>query len=153
GDIIGHPEDWAEACGDAAALSNPDNETARDFFEAHFTPYHVFTDQHPEALFTGYYEPMLFGSMLATDRFNVPVYGVPKDLTPGQSYFSREDITNGAIATRAPILLYVDDAVMLFFMQVQGSGKVILPDGKIVGLQYAAQNGYPYVGIGPFMRD
>lgn len=151
---IGDQAGWANACASAAALPEAVTDVeARIFFETLFTPNHVTTEREPRAHFTGYYEPLLFGAMTRDERFSVPVYGVPSDMEPGAPYLERAAINAGALEGKAPVLLYVDDAVMLFFLHVQGSGKVILPDGKIVGLQYAAQNGYPYVGIGALMRD
>lgn len=150
---IGSQQGWADACAAIPHYGSATDDEARLFFEQYFTPFHVTTGREPQGLFTGYYEPLLMGSMTPDARFNVPVYGVPGDLVSGEEYFTREQIESGALAGRAPVLLYVDDAVMLFFLHVQGSGKVILPDGSITGIQYAGQNGHQYIGIGALMRD
>jgi membrane-bound lytic murein transglycosylase A len=139
---------------------------ARVFFETWFTPVLVDRPAH----FTGYYEPHLSGSRLPTPRFRVPIYGRPKDLVTadlGQfrhafegehvagriegtklvPYATRAEIDAHGLAT-APIILYTDDPVSAFFLQIQGSGLAKLNDGEVVRLAYAAKNGRPYTPIG-----
>ena len=149
GDSIGDLHGWYDACHAAAQLPPVNDDQARAFFEQHFDPYHVTTEREPQGHITGYYEPLLQGSRKRGGPFQVPVYGVPS----GDRHFSREEVDNGALKGRAPILLFVDDPVMLFFMHTQGSGKVRLPDGTLIGLQYAAQNGYSFIPIGKPMKD
>ncbi len=71
----------------------------------------------------------------------------------GTSYLTREQIEAGGLDGHAKILLYVDDPVMLFFLHIQGSGKVRLENGALVGLQYAAQNGREFVPIGRLLKE
>ena len=122
------------------------------------------------AHFTGYYEPELSGSRLPAPRYRVPIYGRPKDLvtvdlgsfrhafegehiagriegTKLVPYAARADIDAHGLPA-APVLLYTDDPVSAFFLQIQGSGLVKLSDGEIVRLAYAAKNGRPYTPIG-----
>ncbi|MBC8014056.1 MAG: murein transglycosylase A [Methyloceanibacter sp.] len=156
-----------------AALHLGDNvsgDAARIFFEDLYTP-HVIEGAEEPAFVTGYYEPEVQGSRTRGGKFQVPVYGRPDDLitlapdterarfndritdlrqTPeGQvPYYTREEIGAGALAGRERELLYLDDEVELFFMQVQGSGRVRLADGSSLRLGYAAKNGHPYTSIG-----
>ena len=151
GASVGDAESWRAVCGFTREFVNPTDAEARSFFEQYFTPYRVTTTYNELGRLTGYYEPLLQGSYSRTPRFNVPVYGVPRNFS--KPSYSRAQIVNGALNGKAPVLLYVDDALMLFFLHIQGSGKVQLPDGKIVGLQYAAQNGHEYVPIGRVMKE
>ena len=127
-------------------------------------------------LFTGYYEPWLVGSRVRDARFKVPVYRRPGDLLTvdlslfpaaksqgkllgrekgGQvvPYFSRGEITSGALDGKGLELLWLEDPVDLFFLQVQGSGRVTLEDGVQVRVQYDAQNGHPYRSLGKVLIE
>lgn len=149
GDAIGDAAAWRSVCAEAQRLTAPTDAQARDFFEQHFQPMWVTTGREPQGQFTGYYEPLLRGSTTRQGPFQTPVYGVPA----GRKNYTRAEIDAGALQGSAPVLLYVDDPVMLFFLHIQGSGKVQMADGSLLGLQYAAQNGYSYVPIGKPMRD
>lgn len=142
---------WREVCAEAGSIDPTDEARIRQFFEARFQPHKVETEAQAMGLFTGYYEPIINGSRTRTPPFTTPVYGVPADLR--KPYLTREEIVRGDIGARAPVLLYVDDPVKLFFLHVQGSGKVRLPDGSLIGLQYAAQNGHEYVPIGRTLKE
>ncbi len=150
GTAIGDREAWRYACKAAAKFKNPTDEEARQFFEANFTPYRVKTPASSKGRITGYYEPLLHGSMRRIGPYQTPVYGMPRR---GPPYPDRAGIEAGGLRGNAPVLLYVQDPVMLFFLHIQGSGKVRLNDGRIVGLQYAGQNGYPYWAIGRTLKD
>ena len=163
------------ACARGLALGDRiDGETARNFFETHFTP-HVVEPKEP-GFVTGYYEPEVRGARARVDRFTVPVYGRPDDLittaaeterarfndritgfreTAGgrAPYYSREQIEAGALAEKGLEVLYVEDMVELFYMQVQGSGLVHLDDGSSVRLTYAGKNGHPYTSIGRLLVE
>lgn len=168
---------WRDVCAVALQMAPPDRETARAFFEANFTPYRVLNvDGTEEGLVTGYYEPLLRGSRTATGRYRFPVYGVPDDLLVVEMtelhpalkgmrlrgrlegrrvvpYFDRAQIEGGAAAVRGKELLWVDDAVELFFLQIQGSGRILLESGETVHLGYAEQNGHPYRSIGRLLVE
>lgn len=148
---VGERQNWNRVCAMAEQNPEPSDEAARQFFENNFTPYKVETEATTKGLHTGYYEPIINGSKKRHAPYLTPVYGVPSDLS--KPYFTREQIVNGAIKGRAPVLLYVDDPVMLFFLHIQGSGKVRLPDGSLIGLQYAAQNGREFVPIGRVLKE
>lgn len=163
----------AEACAaavDLAAAGVVTREAARTFFETHFAPFRVVQDIKP-GLVTGYYEPEVDGSRTKKGRFQTPVYARPKDLvavrpdefrakyngeltsmreTPDGlvPFYTREEIEKGALKGRDLEILYLDEPVELFFMQIQGSGRVRLPDGSRVRLGYASKNGHPYTSIG-----
>jgi membrane-bound lytic murein transglycosylase A len=170
---------WRAVCERALALAGEDALAIRRFFEAHFTPYLLVNpDGSTQGLVTGYYEPLLRGSRTRTAEYAQPVLGVPPDLLTidladlapelknrrlrgrlvGQRvlpYYSREEINALRLAERYPdkVLLWVDDAVELFFLQIQGSGRVRLPDGETVRIGYADQNGHPYKAIGRVLAE
>lgn len=150
---VGDASNWMGACSAAQQLTVYDDATARQFFEDHFGPYRVTTERYPFGRMTGYYLPLLKGSMTPDATYRFPVYGVPRNFVKGAPMPERSQIEAGALNGIAPVLLYVDDPVMLFFVHIQGSGKVQLPDGRIVTIQYAAQNGHSYVAIGRPMKE
>ena len=157
----------------AAALelgANTDRATARAFFETHYVP-HVVAGAEQAGFVTGYYEPEVMGARELGGKFTVPVYHRPDDLvtlkpdderarfngeitgmretTDGpKPYYTRAEIDGGALSGRGLELLYLEDPVELYFMQVQGSGRVRLADGSVVRLGFAAKNGHPYTSIG-----
>jgi membrane-bound lytic murein transglycosylase A len=160
--------DWSPVCEAAAQVPAGG---ARAFFEASFQPFAVSAGNNPEGLFTGYYEPLLQGSRKRTDRYRVPLYIRPPDLVmvdlgdfreepKGQRiagrveegdlvpYPDRKAIEEGALSGRELELVWVDDPVDAFFLQIQGSGRVRLDDGTEMRVGYAAQNGHPYFAIG-----
>ena len=161
---------WRAACSEAKGLPASDAGALRRFFEARFTPYLLTNpDATTSGLVTGYYEPLLHGSRTRSARYAQPVLGVPPDLLTIEladvlpelkgmrlrgrlqgnkvvPYYARAEISAHPAGNRA--LLWVDDAIELFFLQIQGSGRVKLPDGKLVRVGYADQNGHPYQSIG-----
>jgi membrane-bound lytic murein transglycosylase A len=139
-DLIDAP-DWRPLCRMAADVTD-----ARAFFELFFVPV-VIGD--PPALFTGYYEPELSGSPVRTGRFVHPIYAMPPELAPGKIWHSRSEIENGRLlAGRGLELAWLDDPVEVFFLQVQGSGRIRFPDGRVLRLGYAGKNNQPYRSIG-----
>jgi membrane-bound lytic murein transglycosylase A len=163
---------WQAVCARSGELVQADNAALRAFFEEGFTPYQVFNpDGSSQGLITGYYEPKLVGSRVQTERFRYPLYAVPDDLlvidlsdTYPQlkgmrlrgrlqdkrvvPYYNRAEIETGKAAQQGRELFWADDAVELFFLHIQGSGRVELPDGSLVKIGYAEQNGHPYISIG-----
>lgn len=144
---------WASLCSEADGVSGGDAQEARLFFERRFQPYRVLNNGRDKGLFTGYYEPTLFGSTRKTADYRYPLYLPPPEMRKGQSYYSHAEINGGALAGRRLELLWVDDPVMLFFMQIQGSGRVRLADGREWLVGYAGQNGHSYVSLGKIMGD
>lgn len=155
--------DWLPACGAAAG-------NARNFFERNFTPYRLSAGTERQGLFTGYYEPLISGSRTKHDAYQTPVYGLPPDLIQvdlslfganftgehisgkldGQRlvpYANRAEIDAHGLAN-TKILFWCNDPVALFFLQIQGSGRVRFDDGSSARVGYAGANGRPYTAIG-----
>ena len=172
-----HGPSWKRVCDLARAADGKPGHDPRRFFESQLKPYAIqAADGNPSGLVTGYYEPLLRGSRTRAIGFEQPVRGVPDDLLTVDlsavfpelkdkrvrgrlvgnkvvPYWSRGEIAARGDKLPAPTLLYVDDAVELFFLQVQGSGRVKLADGTMTRLNYADQNGYPYQSIGRVLVD
>lgn len=129
---------------DALTLDITRADDARAFFEHCFQPYAIRPHQG-HGFLTAYYEPLVEASFEKTEIYSVPLYAKSDDLT--ESYFTRAEIEDGALAGRGLERLYLKSPVDLFFMQVQGSGKARLPDGTTRRIQYAGRNGQPYVTI------
>lgn len=162
--------DWEAPC--AAAASWPDRDAAA-FFESHFRTVRVGTGA---AMATGYYEPEILGSRTRQPGYTIPVYRRPNDLIDvdlgkfsdafkgkrirgrlsGLSlvpYYSRTEIETGALANRGLEIAWAADAAEFFFLQIQGSGRLRLPDGSVMRIGYDSQNGHDYVGIGKLLKD
>jgi membrane-bound lytic murein transglycosylase A len=152
--------DWRQACTDAKG-------DGRAFFEKNFTP---FAATGSEALFTGYYEPQIRGSRARQGAYQTPVYGLPSDLVRADlglfnpklkgehisgkvdghilvPYADRAQINARGLAA-AHVLFYTDDVIAFFFLQIQGSGRVVFDDGATARIAYAGENGQPYTAIG-----
>ncbi|AQR72273.1 murein transglycosylase A [Sphingomonas sp. LM7] len=162
--------DWAESC---RAAANWPARDARAFFVRYFDTAQIGDGK---AFATGYYEPEIHGCRERRSGCDVPVYGVPTDLidvdlglfsddlkgkkirgrVEGKNfvpYFDRTAIEQGKLQGRAPVIAYANDPVEIFFLQVQGSGRLRLPDGGVMRIGYAGQNGRDYTGIGKLMKD
>lgn len=138
-------------CQQAKTYNVLDAAGVRQFLEKHFLPYQLSnTDGSRDGLITGYYEPLLLGSRTPSERFRYPIYQQPH---PTMAYFSREEIDGTAGALLGYELLWVDDLVDLFFLHIQGSGRVALESGEVVRVGYAGQNGHPYVAIGKLLIE
>ncbi len=134
--------DWQSLCAVAQTIENP-----KAFFELFFRPVLIENGQKP--LFTGYYEPELDGSLVRTDRFRFPVYGQPREARGAGQWLSRGEIeTSGVMEGRGLEIAWVDDPVELFFLQIQGSGRIRLPDGHHLRVGYGGSNGHEYRSIG-----
>lgn len=171
--IFGTYGQWQSLC--AMALVAPD---MRSFMADNFDAYTVVAGSG-NSLFTGYYEASLRGAFQKDATHTTPLYGLPKnyftaklddffqnnpDLQGKQlvgrvvgnrfvPQFNRASIDAGALDKDAEILLWVDDEVDAFFLHIQGSGRVILPDGAVQHVGYAGANGHPYVAIGKYLID
>ncbi|WP_375229444.1 murein transglycosylase A [Roseobacter sp. S98] len=134
--------DWRAVC--AFATSNPD---PRHFFELLFRPV-LITDGN-DGLFTGYFEPELSGSRYPTGTYRYPVYAMPPEARDVDQWYSRRELLEtDKLAGRGLEIAWVDDPVELFFLQIQGSGRITLPDGGKVRVGYGGANGHPYRSIG-----
>jgi membrane-bound lytic murein transglycosylase A len=156
--------DWQSLCAEAASVPHGG---AAAFFRDRFEWVRVGSG---EAFATGYYEPEILGSRAAGPGFSVPIYKVPDDLVrcygpqgTGRGrvdhegycvlYYTRAEIEDGALAGRGLELGWAADPIELFFLQIQGSGRIKLPDGQVMRIGYADQNGRDYVAIGRLLRD
>lgn len=134
--------DWRALC--AYADQNPE---PRAFFELLFRP--VLIEDGNDGLFTGYFEPELDGSRYQTPRFRYPVYSMPPEARVNRPWLTRRDILAGdAMSGRGLEIAWVDDPVELFFLQIQGSGRIRLPDGTFLRVGYQGSNGHDYSSIG-----
>lgn len=134
--------DWSALC--KLAQDHPD---ARSFFEMFFRP--VLIGGKRPALFTGYYEPELQGARHRTARFRYPLYRKPPDLPSGEQWHTRQEIErDGLLRDRGLELAWVDNPVDVFFLQIQGSGRIRLRDGSALRVGYGGSNGHRYRSIG-----
>jgi membrane-bound lytic murein transglycosylase A len=168
---FGAVRDWRPACRRAQALGDTSHAAARQFFTRFFRPYRVALGARTSGLFTGYYEPQLQGARDSSARFSEPLHRRPPDLVrvpverflpavKGETIFgrvkdgvlvpypTRAEIANGALAGTGAVLAWVDSRIDKFFLQIQGSGRVVLADSSVLRVGYAAQNGRPYRAIG-----
>ena len=168
---------WQAPCT-AANTADPKNAISiRAFFESHFSPYQVTAaDGRDTGTVTGYYEPLLAGSRVRSQRYPVPLYAPPDDLltidltelypdlkdkrlrgrVEGRRvipYWPRADIENGKAPLDGKTLVYVDDPVEAFFLHIQGSGRVRLAEGGIMRVGYSDQNGHPFRSIGRLLVE
>ena len=148
---------------------------ARNFFETHFAP-HSVRHAASAGLLTGYYEPLVQGARLPGDGYETPIYRRPADLmnVVAESergaksasfthmrktdkglvpYLTRSEIEQGALKGQDLELLYFRDPVDVFFMQIQGSARIELPDGQKIRITYDGKNGYPYTSVGRVLID
>ncbi len=145
-------QDWHSLCAlaqsQAPKLAQPDGSlAARSFFELFFRP--VLIEDGAPALFTGYFEPELEGSRYRTARYRYPVYKMPPEASINSPWLSRRDILTGdAMQGRGLEIAWVDDPVELFFLQIQGSGRIKLNSGGTLRVGYGGANGHPYRSIG-----
>jgi membrane-bound lytic murein transglycosylase A len=166
------PEDWRDACAQEEVVNDRSEEDrAQDFFRARFEVVQVGAG---DAFVTGYYEPEIAGSRTRAPGYEIPIYRKPPDLveqdaatatasgTPRRGrlengvvvpYYERGEIEDGALAGQGLEIAWAADPVDLFFLEIQGSGRLRLPDGGVMRIGYAGQNGRDYVGIGRLMKD
>lgn len=135
---------------------------AKAFFQNSFELKKIQPNEQ-RSMLTGYYEPLLHGSLKKTERFKYPVYAKPKDLVSDGKvrgrklkgkvvpYYTRAEIEKKKL--NAEVLCYVDDKIDLFFMEVQGSGRVELSDGRVIFIGYADANGHSYKALGREMMN
>ena len=126
---------------------------ATGFFEDHFLPVALGGAEDGTALFTAYYEPELKGSRVRGGPYRFPLYARPDELENGVPYLDRAAIDRGALAGRGLELFWLDDPVDSFFLHVQGSGRIRLPDGSVARVGYAGKNSRPYKAIGRTLVD
>jgi membrane-bound lytic murein transglycosylase A len=136
---------WQNACAGAATVPPGDDAAAKAFFASNFVAYQLTAS----ARITGYFEPEYLGSKNPAPGFKVPLYAKPAD--PGLADLPRSAIDDGALYRQTPVTAYVSDKVDAFMLQIQGSGRILLPNGNILRVGFDGQNGQPYVPIGRIM--
>lgn len=169
---LADPADWRVPC---EAAGRWPIARAAAFFETHFAAIRVGQGR---AYATGYYEPEIRASRIRLPGFDVPVYAMPRDLVRGWPadtpaadrtgtppigrrdaggaivpFDTRAEIEDGGLAGRAPVIAWAADRVEFFFLQIQGSGRLRTPEGEVIRIGYAGQNGHGYTSIGAIMRD
>ena len=143
----------------------------RDWLESSFAAYRVYGDSGPDGLITGYFEAEVRGAKVRGGAHQTPIYRRPTDLLTADlnsfspdyanqkligrakngkfvPYYTRAEIEAGKLADRGLELLWLDDPIDTFFLHVQGSGRVQLPDGSIQRIGFAGSNGHSYSSIG-----
>lgn len=176
-DVLGKRAVWKEVCASAVMVNAEDVTEVRNFFEGQFIPHVVNNaDGSMSGTVTGYYEPLLRGSRIRNGKYQIPLFRVPEDLLTidlsavypelknmrlrgrvvGNKvvpYFSRAEITDkNSLAGKE--LVWVDNAVEAFFLQIQGSGRVYLEETQeTIRVAYGDQNGHPYKSIGRFLVE
>lgn len=158
---------WQPACT-ALMHAERSDDTVQRHLEAWFVPFAVAGADGTDGLFTGYYEPEVRGSQQPSAAYGVPLYRRPPDLVTDLSdetlvgrvldgrlrpYETRAEIEAGALAGLGLELLWLADPIEAFFLQVQGSGRVRLPDGRVIRVGYAASNGHPFTAIGRLLVE
>jgi membrane-bound lytic murein transglycosylase A len=172
--------EWTQPCTAAQSLTSTNGNSVRNFFRQYFDPYRVtnpagWNGVPNTGLVTGYYEPLLFGNRTPSQQFSAPLYAAPPDLltidlaslypelkgkrlrgrVEGNRvvpYYTRAELPD-APNIRGREIVWVDGELDAFMLQVQGSGRVQLPSGETIRLQYADQNGHPFRSIGRYLVD
>jgi len=169
--------EWATACTAAQAVAGDSAASVRSYFEQNFEPYKIVkitgSTREDTGLITGYFEPLLRGARAASAHFLAPLYSPPPDLLTVDlvslfpelkgkrvrgrlvgnkvvPYYTRAELPTDP-ALRGNEIVWVDSALDALLLEVQGSGRVQLPDGEVIRLQYADQNGQPYRSIGRYL--
>jgi len=133
---------WQNTCNGAEDVAPGDEAGAKSFFQSYFVAYQI-TGQ---ALVTGYFEPEYPGSKNLAPGYKVPLYAKPAD--PDLANLPRAAIDDNALYRKAPVTAYLADPVDAFMLQIQGSGRILLPDGHTLRVGFDGQNGQPYTPIG-----
>ena len=167
---------WQAVCDYALRLgAHPPSETVRQFFENNFQPWVVVNaDGTRQGMVTGYYEPLIQGSRVSSSRYRYPVHAVPNDILSVEMsraapelkgkdlrgrlegskvvpYWTRGEINAMGNRFPATVLAWAEEPIELFFLHVQGSGQLQLPDGQRMRIGFADKNGYPYTSIGRWL--
>lgn len=174
--LAGRVADWRAPCAALAALRAGDEAGARAALETWFAPFKATNNDREGGLITGYYEAELEGALFPGAEYRIPVYGRPDDLVIADlglfaselrgrrvvgrvedgrllPYLTRKDIDRGGLGGRNLELLWAKDPVDVFFLHIQGSGRVRFPDGSERRIGFAASNGHDFTGIGRALID
>ena len=166
---------WQKVC-DQIMTNSFGEDSFREFLKSKFKAYQIRYRGSDEGLFTGYYEPTLYGSLKPSRGYNTPIYPKPTDLIHAnlgewkdsldssrifgrvvghklKPYFSRSDISKGALDGEIIPILWLKSEIDAFFLHIQGSGRVVLPNGEVYRLGYAGKNGRKYYPIGRYLVE
>ncbi len=163
---------WTQPCAALARVPDGDDAAARRYFEAWFTP-HQLGDGSQAGLFTGYYEPLVAGATVQGGPYQVALLARPDDLVrlPARQpngrpvvvrrlpdgrtvpYYTRAQIAAGALDDQDLAIVWLKSRTDLFFLQLQGSGRIVTPGGVTLRVAYDGQNGQPYVPVGRLLAE
>ncbi len=133
---------WQNACNGAEDVSPLDTANAQQFFATYFTAYQLNQPAH----ITGYFEPEYPGAKNLSPGYRVPLYAKPAD--PDLAALPRAAIDTGGLYRKAPVTAYLTNPVDAFMLQIQGAGRVLLPNGNVLRVGFDGENGQPYTPIG-----
>jgi membrane-bound lytic murein transglycosylase A len=163
---------WKKVCDLAEDIKEPSDENIQNYFKKYFNVYLATNiDGSETGMITGYYQPVLKGSKVKTSHYKVPLYTTPKDLITVDlsevypelkskrlrgklvgnklvPYLSRAEIDGQAAPLAGNEIVWVEDPVEAFFLEIQGSGIIHFDNGDTMQIGYADQNGYPFKAIG-----
>ena len=168
--------DWYPACHAAVLVDAASSKDTKKFFQTWFMPVEFFDQQPVQGLFTGYYMPLLHGSLTKTIKYNIPLYGLPSNLVSinlslfdpqlgnrtliGRvnrnniiPFYTRAEINRGAIKESAQVIAWVDNTIDRSFLEIQGSGIIALDNGSRLAVGYIGENGAPYTAIAKVLID
>jgi len=139
-------DEFSKLCMIAKTTADP-----LDFFTKNFEPKLLVSESKSkyETLMTGYFEPLLYGSLHKSDRYKYPLYGVPSSKSDKSKTRKEIEMANSL----DNVICWVNDELDLYFLQVQGSGRVLLDNGKTIFVGYKSQNGHPYTSIGKILTS
>ncbi|WP_091911383.1 murein transglycosylase A [Chitinasiproducens palmae] len=150
---LGSRRDWRRACDAMRTLDELDTAAVRRYFEENFTPFQLANaDGSQDGLVTGYYEPLLHGSRTPHPPYLYPLYRMPPSLRRAGALPDRERLVRSG-QLRGQELVYVDDPIEAFFLQVQGSGRIVLDSGEVMRVGFGGTNNRPYRSIGKWLID
>jgi membrane-bound lytic murein transglycosylase A len=146
---------WRQVCTQAGNVSSRDAQAIRRYFENNFQAYEVRNNSGVDTgLITGYYEPVMNGSQTRTNLYSVPLYTYPtawKKSKPNPAPTRAELMSSGVL--KGSEIAWVQDPVAAAFMQIQGSGKIRLEDGRVMRLGFAGTNDQPFKSFAQWLLD
>ena len=146
---------WRQVCAQAANISSRDSQAIRKYFENNFQAYEIRNSSGSDSgMITGYYEPVMNGSLTRTSNYGVPLYSFPnawKKSKPNPGPTRAELMSSGML--QGSEIAWVQDPVAAAFMQIQGSGKIRLQDGQVLRLGYAGTNDQPFKSFAQWLLD
>jgi membrane-bound lytic murein transglycosylase A len=146
---------WRQVCAQATSLSGRDEQAIRRYFENYFQAYEIRNNSGSETgLVTGYYEPVMNGSLMRSSVYRVPLYAYPnawKKMKPNPGPTRADLIASGML--KGSEIAWVQDPVAAAFMQIQGSGKIRLEDGRVMRLGFAGTNDQPFKSFAQWLLD